>query len=150
MGLQQWLLPQWELRQGVALTAFFSIIRDGKTDMTNDEFLETLTALESVLADNGRRASLIKKRIAQLRRLRARGAPYAELVGNEHAPLIVHLLTESSAALDTAGANVRRAEAEALYAEGMTMEQIAESFGVTRQRVSALLRKGSQDPQPGM
>jgi DNA-directed RNA polymerase specialized sigma24 family protein len=136
--------------RGIAQTEYFSIIVAGTTDMTDDEFLEALTVLEDVLADNGRRASLIKKRIAQLRRLRARDVPYAELVGNEHGPLIVHLLTESSAALDTAGANVRRAEAEALYAEGMTMEEIAEIFGVTRQRVSALLRKGSQDPQPGM
>lgn len=115
----------------------------GPTDLNEDEFLEALKALEDVLADNGRRTSLIKKRIAQLRRSRSRDVPYAELVGNEHAPLIVHLLTESSAALDTAGANVRRAEAEALYAEGLTMEQIAESFGVTRQRVSALLRKSA-------
>jgi hypothetical protein len=112
----------------------------GTTD-SNDELLEALTALEEVLADNGRRTSLIKKRIAQLRRLRAKDVPYTELVASEEGPLIVHLLTQSSAALDTSGANVRRAEAEALYAEGLTMEQIAKSFGVTRQRVSALLRK---------
>jgi DNA-binding transcriptional regulator LsrR (DeoR family) len=54
------------------------------------------------------------------------------------------LLTESSKALDTSGSNVRRAEAQALHAEGMTMEQIAERFGVTRQRVSALLRKARE------
>ena len=36
---------------------------------------------------------------------------------------------------------MRRAEAHALYAEGLTMDQIAERFGVTLQRVSALLRK---------
>jgi Sigma-70, region 4 len=126
------------------------IIVAGATDPSNDEFLEALTTLEEVLADNGRRASLIKKRIAQLRRLRARDVPYAELVASEDGPLIVHLLTQSSAALDTSGANVRRAEAEALYAEGLTMEQIAKSFGVTRQRVSALLRKGHKDPRPDM
>jgi DNA-binding transcriptional regulator LsrR (DeoR family) len=39
---------------------------------------------------------------------------------------------------------VRRAEAQALYAEGMTMEQIADRFGVTRQRVSTLLRKARE------
>jgi DNA-directed RNA polymerase specialized sigma24 family protein len=117
--------------------------------MTGDEFLEALTALEEVLADNGRRAGLIKKRIAQLRRLRAREVPYTELVASEEGPLIVQLLTESSAALDSCGANVRRAEAEALYAEGLTMEQIAKSFGVTRQRVSALLHKGPKGPRPG-
>ena len=120
----------------------------GTTD-TTDDVLEALTALEQVLADNARRASLIKKRIAQLRRSRAKDLPYAELVGREQGPLIVRLLTESSAALDTAGANVRRAEAEALYAEGLTMEQIAENFGVTRQRVSALLNKGPKGQRPG-
>lgn len=109
--------------------------------MAEDPFLEALTALEDVLADNGRRASLIKKRITQLRRLRSRGAPYAEIVSSTDGPLIVQLLTESSTALDTCGANVRRAEAHALYAEGLTMEQIAERFGVTRQRISTLLRK---------
>jgi DNA-directed RNA polymerase specialized sigma24 family protein len=109
--------------------------------LPDDAFLEALTALEGVLADNRKRDSLIKKRIAQLRRLRARGAPYAEIVSTGDEPLIVQLLTESSTALDTCGANVRRAEAHALYAEGLTMEQIAERFGVTRQRVSTLLRK---------
>jgi ParB-like chromosome segregation protein Spo0J len=110
------------------------------TDTSDDELLEALAALEEVLADNGKRASLIKKRIAQLRRLRARDMPYTELVVSEDGPLIVQLLTASSTALDRCGANVRRAEARALYAEGLTMEQIAKSFGVTRQRVSALLR----------
>jgi DNA-directed RNA polymerase specialized sigma24 family protein len=109
--------------------------------VAEDQFLEALRALEDVLADNGRRASLIKKRIARLRRLRSGGAPYAEIVSSKDGPLIVQLLTESSTALDTCGANVRRAEAHALYAEGLTMEQIAERFGVTRQRVSTLLRK---------
>ena len=126
------------------------IIVAATTDMPDDEFLEALTALEEVLRDNGRRAGLITKRIAQLRRLRARDVPYTELVTGEDGPLIVHLLTESSTALDSCGATVRRAEAKALYAEGLTMEQIAESFGVTRQRVSALLRKGPKAPRPGL
>jgi DNA-directed RNA polymerase specialized sigma24 family protein len=112
--------------------------------MAKDEFLEALTALEDVLADNSRRASLIKRRIVRLRRLRGKDVPYAELVSSKEGPLIVQLLTESSTALDSCGANVRRAEAQALYAEGLTMEQIAERFGVTRQRVSALLRKAAE------
>ena len=112
--------------------------------MAQDEFLEALTTLESTLADNQKRATLIKKRIAQLRRFRSRGASYAEIVSSRDGPLIVQLLTESSKALDTSGANVRRAEAHALYEEGLTMEQIAERFGVTRQRVSTLLRKARE------
>ena len=112
--------------------------------MAEDAFLDALTALESTLADNQKRTRLITKRIAQLRRMRANGASYAEIVSIKDGPLVVQLLTESSAALDTSGANVRRAEARALYAEGLTMDQIAERFGVTRQRVSALLRKGRE------
>ena len=118
--------------------------RDRTEPMAADEFLTALATLEEVLADNGRRASLIKKRIAQLRRLRSKGASYTELVSGDDSPLIVQLLSESSKALDTSGAKVRRAEAQALHAEGMTMEQIADRFGVTRQRVSTLLRKARE------
>ena len=109
--------------------------------MTEDPFLEALTALESTLAANQERSKLIRRRIARLRRLRSQGAPYAEIVSISDGPLIVQLVTQSSTALDVSGASVRRAEALALYAEGLTMDQIAERFGVTRQRVSALLRK---------
>jgi DNA-directed RNA polymerase specialized sigma24 family protein len=112
--------------------------------MADDAFLDALTALESTLADNEKRTALIRKRIAQLRRLRSKGASYAEIVSTNDGPLVVQLLTESSAALDSSGANVRRAEARALYAEGLTMDQIAERFGVTRQRVSTLLRKARE------
>jgi DNA-directed RNA polymerase specialized sigma24 family protein len=109
--------------------------------MADDAFLKALTALDEALADNQARARLIKRRISQLRRLRAKGASYSDIVSSRDGPLLVQLLTESSVALDTSGAHVRRAEAQALYAEGLTMEQIAEHFGVSRQRVSALLRK---------
>ena len=112
--------------------------------MAEDEFLQALTALEHGLADQRRRASLIKKRIAQIRRRRALGASYTEIVSINDTPLIVQLLTESSIALGTWGADVRRAEAREVYEEGLTMEQIAEHFGVTRQRVSTLLRRTNE------
>ena len=112
--------------------------------ITEDEFLEALKALEAGLDDQRRRAGLIKKRITQIRRRRAMGASYTEIVSSNDTPLIVQLLSESSIALDTWGAHVRRAEARALYEEGLTMDQIAEHFGVTRQRVSTLLRKTNE------
>ena len=109
--------------------------------MADDAFLRALTALEEVIAENEKRSALIKKRMARIRRARATGLDYSDAVTNEDGPLIVQLVTESSTALDTCGAHVRRAEAQALYGEGMTMDRIAKHFGVTRQRVSALLRK---------
>jgi DNA-binding transcriptional ArsR family regulator len=134
-------LPQQVLLDWREAAAGTSIAHPEAGSMAEDTFLEALTALESTLADNQQRTTLIRRRIAQLRRLRSQGAPYAEIVSTSDGPLIVQLLTESSAALDISGASVRRAEARALYAEGLTMDQIAERFGVTRQRVSALLRK---------
>jgi len=58
----------------------------------------------------------------------------------EDSPLIAELLTETIARFEAAGTRFRQAEARALHQEGMTMEAIADLFGLTRQRISALLR----------
>ena len=105
-----------------------------------DAFLRALEQLETALEDNIERARKMKRRIAYIQRKRNSGAPYREIVDAEAPPPIVQLLSESSQTLDEHGARVRRTEALALHDEGMTMEQIAQTFGVTRQRVSALLR----------
>jgi DNA-directed RNA polymerase specialized sigma24 family protein len=111
----------------------------------DDAFLEALTGLEDALDENIARARQMKRRIAQIRRERAAGGDYREIVSAEKPPLIVQLVTESSRALDEHGARVRRTEVLALHDEGMTMEQIAAKFGVTRQRVSSLLREARGD-----
>jgi transcriptional regulator len=49
--------------------------------------------------------------------------------------------------LETAGAEFRAAEALALRAEGLTIEAIADLFGVTRQRISALLEQKAALPR---
>ncbi len=112
-----------------------------------DSFLRALTDLDRALDDNVARAKAMKKRIAQIQRQRAAGKSYTEIVDTKDAPLIVRLLTESAQALDTTGARVRRAVALALHEEGMTMEQIAAKFGVTRQRISGLLSDARSDPR---
>jgi predicted transcriptional regulator len=58
----------------------------------------------------------------------------------------VQLLTENARLLHAYGHRVRRTEARALHREGLTMDEIARLFGVSRQRVSALLR----DPDPSL
>ena len=40
----------------------------------------------------------------------------------------------------SAACRLRRAQAAALHDEGLTMDRIAELFGVTRQRISQILR----------
>jgi len=88
---------------------------------------------------------------AQARRTRERrseGHSYMEAVAAEERPL-VELVTRMTESLVTAGSRLRRTQARALHEEGATMEQIAQLFGVTRQRVSALLKAPeSAEDQP--
>ena len=107
---------------------------------SGDPFDRALSDLERMLSANAQRMDQIQRRIAEIRRQRSTGRSYREIVETTQGDLSVQLITEATQALDEVGARVRRAEALALYREGMTMEQIAEKFGVTRQRVSALLR----------
>jgi predicted transcriptional regulator len=121
-------------------------VPDGETASNAEAaFLEALRELDAALDLNIERARRMKKRIAALERVHARGRLFREIVPEEQTPLIVHLLSESQQTLQAVAARLRRSEVGALYGEGMTMEQIARLFGVTRQRVSALLRDETGD-----
>ncbi|HXF00940.1 MAG TPA: helix-turn-helix domain-containing protein [Solirubrobacterales bacterium] len=111
-----------------------------------DPFRKALLELDRVLDLNLEHIAVIKRRIAEIERQHSDGLSYTEIVEGARGPLLVQLVTESRQALDGFGGRVRRAEALALHQEGMTMEAIAERFGVTRQRVSTLLREARQDP----
>jgi hypothetical protein len=111
----------------------------------DDPFGQALKDLDRVLEVNLERLGQIKRRIAEIQRQHSEGLSYTEIVEAAPPPLLVQLVTESKQTLDGLGARVRRAEALALHKEGMTMEVIAERFGVTRQRVSALLREARRE-----
>jgi DNA-directed RNA polymerase sigma subunit (sigma70/sigma32) len=114
------------------------------TDADGDRvaFVRALEALDCALDENIDRAQRMKQRIAELREACATGRPIREIVPEEKTPLLVQLVTDSTNVLHDYGAAVRRTEARVLHREGMTMDQIARLFGVSRQRVSALLRNG--------
>jgi hypothetical protein len=103
-------------------------------------FLEALRALDAALDHNIARAHRMKERIVELEAACATGRPISEIIPEEEAPPIVELLTDSTEVLHDYGSQVRRTEARVLHSEGMPMERIARLFGVTRQRVSTLLR----------
>lgn len=115
--------------------------RSQSGDPTLAAFLIALEDLDRALELNIERAHRMKKRIVELQRAIGEGAPLIDTVPTEQAPLIVQLLTDSAETLQECGSRVRRTEAAALHSQGMTMDQIAKLFGVTRQRVSALLRE---------
>src|SRR5207248_8465777 len=108
--------------------------------VANDPVLEALDELVRALRGNHERIQATIARAERIREQREAGMSYREIESGETRPLIVELTRDNLAALVEAGSKLRRAEARALHAEGMTMEQLAELFGVSRQRVSALLR----------
>lgn len=103
--------------------------------------LAALEAIDAAAADNIERSRIIQRRARRLRRGLQQGKPLAALLQREDPPRTVELLTANKTTLETTGAELRASTALALRAEGLTIEAIAELFGVTRQRISALLRQ---------
>lgn len=85
-----------------------------------------------------------RARAETLLRRRQGGEPWLEIVTTESRPLIVERISTVLASLSAAGHAWRREQAAALQAEQISINRIAALFGVTRQRISALLR----DPDP--
>jgi DNA-binding CsgD family transcriptional regulator len=109
---------------------------------TTSEMLDALVAVATVLSCCEERTALIRRRIAEIQRGLAAGRPLRAVVSPDARPLAIELLTQFLSELQTAGVRLRRAEAAALYRQGATISEIAYLFGVSRQRVSALLRAG--------
>src|SRR5687768_6822422 len=99
--------------------------------------------LAEAVRKNRQEGEEILRRVDRAIDERASGKTWAEIVRSQPRPLIPELVSRKFERLAAAGSQVRREEAKALHDEGMTMEQIAELFGVTRQRVSALLKEGA-------
>lgn len=106
-----------------------------------DPVLDALDELVEALRENARRNEQAVRRVETIRKRRREGHPYRDIVQQAEEPLLVHLTSENLARLLEAGSRLRTEEARALHDEGMTMEEIAKTFGVTRQRISALLRQ---------
>jgi hypothetical protein len=98
-----------------------------------------LTAASGELQELAERAQRVGDLVAG-------GRSLADVIGSEPRPLIIATMTRLVDELADAAAAVRRAEAAQLNAEGLTQGAIARLFGVTRQRVSALL---APPPPPG-
>ncbi len=106
-------------------------------------FREAIDELEHALDRTIEMERRMQVRIIELREAETQGRQLRDIVSREQ-PLIVQMLTETVALLDGYGSRVRRAEARALHHEGLTMDEIALLFGVTRQRISALLRDSDE------
>jgi hypothetical protein len=99
--------------------------------------LEQLVGALEVVARELDRA---RERALDLQKQRTTGMSWYEIVAAEERPLIVEQISSAMSVLATAGGRWRRTQAQALHDEAVSINRIAELYGVTRQRVSALLR----------
>jgi hypothetical protein len=88
-----------------------------------------------------------RTRAEELLASRAAGTSWLEIVTAESRPLVVESVSSVLATLARAGSAFRREQAYALQGEQVSINRIAALFGVTRQRISALLRERAADDQ---
>jgi hypothetical protein len=87
-----------------------------------------------------------RERAVDLLRQREAGTTWLDIVGGESRPLVVEQISTVLGTLSTAGHAWRREQAAALQAEDVSINRIAALFGVTRQRISTLLRGPGPTP----
>lgn len=116
----------------------------GELHGETDGVLEALAPLVDDLQTNIDSSRQAIELAEGIRALRLEGHTYSQILAETGKPLVVELITENLERLQDSGASLRQAHAAALHSEGMTMDEIAEIFGVSRQRISALIRSWRQ------
>lgn len=87
----------------------------------------------------------VMSRVDEVRALRSSGTAYKDMTLSDGVSIAEAIATNQEK-LTAAAAKFRRATARQLHNEGMTPSAIARAFGVTRQRVAALLTDEPQEP----
>lgn len=106
-----------------------------------DVTLERLDNLAGSIDDNARDERLLARRIRRFRAGRARGRSWQDLLDDEPSPGALELASRVLSRMTRASGELRRAVARGLQAQGAGISAIAARFDVSRQRVSALLRR---------
>ena len=117
-----------------------------------DPAVRALTELLTVLDTCMTELQGARSRAEKLLDERQTGRAWLDIVTAESRPLVVEQISSVMASLASAGGAWRREQAHALASEQVSINRIAAMFGVTRQRISALLReraRTTQDRPPG-
>ena len=106
-----------------------------------DDATKALVDLVAAIDDCTERLRGARERAQELLASRTAGISWLDIVTAETRPLVVESVSTVLATLARAGSTFRREQAHALQAEQVSINRIAALFGVTRQRISALLRE---------
>lgn len=115
----------------------------------NDQAM--VRALDDV-AEAADETALDQQRLARRARSMTRqsrsGSSWLEILQRERQPGLLVLMTRSARRLHEVSARFRPVFGKALVDEGVSTRQVARMFGVTRQRISAMLRRAGSAPTP--
>ncbi|MGH9089625.1 MAG: hypothetical protein ACRDYZ_16210 [Acidimicrobiales bacterium] len=106
-----------------------------------DESLAALDALSRALAQIAEDQQLLEAKLGELRRQRASGKEWREILSDEEQPGSMQVVSRMLACLAKASGTLRKELVDTLRREGVSIPAIARMFGVTHQRVSNLLRR---------
>ncbi len=109
-----------------------------------DPVVAALTALSDVAASSADDLISLNENLAALRNHRDRGRSWYRIISDVDSPNPLPSLTTIATNFAQASGAFRRALAVGLRKEGMQVTEIAALFGVSRRRVSALIRPRRQ------
>jgi hypothetical protein len=114
---------------------------EGKPGETGeDPVVMALAVLSDVAASSAGDLISLNENLAALRNHRVRGRSWHRIISDDDSPNPLPSLTMIATNFARASGAFRRALAVGLRKEGMQVSEIAALFGVSRQRVSALIR----------
>ena len=90
----------------------------------------------------------LARRARSMSRQRRFGSPWLEILQRERQPGLLLLMTSSARRLHEVSGRFRPVLGKALVDEGLSTRQVAKLFGVTRQRISAMLSRADSAPSP--
>lgn len=113
----------------------------------HEEELDALDSLAEAVEENARDERILARRIRQVRAGRAAGRSWHSLLDRDRGSALLEVPTRVMRRATEISGLLRRRLTTGLRAEGATIPAIADRFGVTHQRISALLRNGERPPE---
>ena len=111
------------------------------TKVSEDAATRALADLLAAIDDCTARLEDARLRAERLLAARTADRSWLDILTAEQRPLLVETVSTVLGILARAGSTFRREQAHALHSEQVSINRIAALFGVTRQRISALLRE---------
>jgi hypothetical protein len=117
--------------------------------LVNDQAMaRALDDVAEVADETARDQQCLARRARSMSQQRRSGSSWLEILQRERKPGLLVLMTRSARRLNEVSGRFRPVLGQALVDEGLSTRQVARMFGVTRQRISAMLSRAGSAPKP--